>query len=152
MIIKFVLSGVVLGYAIYRLVRPDRWNLKDDRYAWFFGLTSGLLGGAYNTGGPPIAIYGTLRGWSPLDFRSTMQGFSIMTCGFILAAHAAAGLWSPFVFTTFGWSIPGLVIAVLVGNVIHHRIPRERFDFLLLLLLILVGGVLMVEAGMEIFS
>lgn len=149
-LMKLFLGVMVLGFALWRLARPGRWHLKTDRSAWAFGLVSGTLGAAYNTGGPPIVIYSTLRRWSPTDFRSTMQGVSIFLASTIMTSHAVAGLWTREVFTLCAWSLPGLVAAILIGNVIHHRIPPERFNRLLLVLLTLIGGLLVVRSAMNL--
>ena len=39
------------------------------------GFCSGILGGAYGMNGPPLAVYGSLRRWSPQHFRATLQGY-----------------------------------------------------------------------------
>lgn len=148
-IMKLLLAGVVLGFAAYRLARPDRWTLASDRYAWLFGFVAGVLGGAYNTGGPPVVIYGSLRRWSPQGFRSTMQGFALLIGGFVLAGHALAGLWTKPVYVLFGWSAPGLVLAVFLGDLLHRRIPQGRFDRLILVFLLAIGGLLLVRIGWD---
>jgi hypothetical protein len=38
-------------------------------------LSAGVLGGAYGMNGPPLVIYGSLRGSSPQHFRATLQGY-----------------------------------------------------------------------------
>jgi len=40
-----------------------------------FGFLAGILGGAYNANGPPIVIYGVMRGWKKEAFRASLQGF-----------------------------------------------------------------------------
>ena len=47
-----------------------------------FGFFAGILGGAYNTNGPPVVIYGSLRKWSPATFRATLQGYFFMAAFF----------------------------------------------------------------------
>src|SRR5262249_5635582 len=63
-VVKAVLALVILAFSSYCLARRRPWELKDDRLAWLFGFGAGVLGGAYGMNGPPLVVYGTLRGWS----------------------------------------------------------------------------------------
>ena len=72
---KAVLALVIASFSTYSLLRPGRYELKNDRLAWFFGFWAGVLGGAYGMNGPPLAIYGSLRKWTPGNFRATLQGY-----------------------------------------------------------------------------
>ena len=54
-----VLGAVISGYALYALVGFHLPELSHPLWAWAAGLVSGMLGGAYNTSGPPAVIYGS---------------------------------------------------------------------------------------------
>jgi uncharacterized membrane protein YfcA len=61
-VVKAVLAAVILGFSSYCLVSRSPYELKHDRWAWVFGFGAGILGGAYGMNGPPLVIYGSLRG------------------------------------------------------------------------------------------
>ncbi|MCJ7563715.1 MAG: sulfite exporter TauE/SafE family protein, partial [Candidatus Aminicenantes bacterium] len=73
-IVSLVLAVVILLFSLYNLIRPGLLRLKSDRPIFLFGLLAGILGAAYNANGPPVIVYGTLRGWKPESFRATLQG------------------------------------------------------------------------------
>ena len=64
-IVKAILACVIIAFSAYSLLRGRAHALTHDRLAWLFGFSAGVLGGAYSMNGPPLAIYGALRGWSP---------------------------------------------------------------------------------------
>lgn len=125
--VNLALAAVLLLYGLVQLLGLRSWRLKDERLAVAFGLAAGVLGGAYNTNGPPVVVYGTLRGWTPDRFRATLQGYFLPTGCAILAGHGLAGLWTSRVFTLFLWSLPAVVAAVFLGSRIHRRLPTARF-------------------------
>jgi hypothetical protein len=73
-IVKAGLATVIIGFSSYTLLSRRRHEVSNDRLAWLFGFAAGLLGGAYGMNGPPLVVYGSLRGWAPQQFRATLQG------------------------------------------------------------------------------
>ena len=91
-IVKLLLGVIITGYSTFCLLRPRLPVLKSERLAWAFGFVSGVLGGAYNTAGPPLVIYGTARRWNAQDFRATLQGAFLPISLCIIFWHAQADL------------------------------------------------------------
>ena len=143
--IKIVLAALLIGFSLYKLLRPRLLTLTDDRLIYAFGFVAGILGGAYNTNGPPIVIYGTLRKWSAQDMRATLQSYFLLTGLMVLVGHASAGLWTPNVMHLFAMSLPIVLLAVWLGAKIGHSIPQHKFDNDIYLLLIIVGVVLLIQ-------
>ena len=127
LLVKTILAIVILIFSFFNLFTLSDFRLRSNKYAPVFGILSGILGGAYNTNGPPIIIYGTLKGWTPEQFRAILQGIFLPTNLFIIASHGIAGLWTPIVFNYFIYSLPVLTIAYLVGRKLHKMIPADKF-------------------------
>lgn len=142
-IVKLSLALVLIIFGSYKLLRPDLFILKKDRFAFIFGIISGILGGAYNTNGPPIIIYGTLRQWKPEKFRAILQGVFFPTNFFIIVGHGMAGLWTEKVWHLMLFSFPVIFLAILIGGKLNKIIPAERFSKFVYLFLIIIGFVLM---------
>ena len=62
-IITKILGAIIMTYALYGLFGLRLPQLSHRAWAYGFGFVSGLLGGAYNTSGPPIIIFGRVRRW-----------------------------------------------------------------------------------------
>jgi len=141
--LKALLGAIVIAFSAYNLARPKLPELRSEAWVLPFGLAAGVLGGAYNTNGPPVVIYGALRQWPPERFRATLQGFFLPAAVLICAGHALAGLWSKRVFTLYALALPALAFGLLAGKWLGNRIPAERFGRLLYWLLIPLGTLLL---------
>ncbi len=137
--VKGLLACVVLGFSAWSLRRSGRVRLRSDRLAPVFGFAAGLLGGAYNTGGPPLVVFGTLRHWTPLQFRATLQTYSIVASGWVIAIHSLTGLITRSTLTHFGIVAPMIIIAALAGRRLTNEIPADRFVRLVYAALIVIG-------------
>jgi len=132
------LGVLLIAFGIYRLLTPQlpriaRW------WAYAFGFIAGCFGGAYNVGGPPVVIYGSMRGWEPRRFRGTLQGFFLTTSVVVAIAHALGGLWSVRVWTLFAVAVPGVLLATFLGDRLVERTDADSFARYLSLLLIGLG-------------
>jgi hypothetical protein len=67
--IKAALGAIIIVFSTYSLAGRNRSQLSNDRLAPLFGFAAGILGGAYGMNGPPLAVYGVLRRWTPAQFR-----------------------------------------------------------------------------------
>ncbi|UCG26994.1 MAG: sulfite exporter TauE/SafE family protein [Bacteroidales bacterium] len=144
-LVKLILACLIVLFALYQLFRPRIVHLKTDRFAIFFGFLGGILGGAYNTNGPPVIFYGTLRKWDPGHFRATLQGYFLPTGVGIMAGHILAGLWTPVVIRYYLLALPVAIAAIIVGNFLNRRIPGEQFIKYVYVLLIALGLVLILD-------
>ena len=138
-LVKSILGALLVLYSLYGLFAPRLPFVGSENLAYLFGFISGLLGGAYNTNGPPVVIYGALRRWPPEHFRATLQGCFFVTGLLILAGHGLAGLWTTFVFKLYLSSLPLVLLAVYVGGKLHRRIPKESFSRIVYAFLLVVG-------------
>jgi uncharacterized protein len=143
---KAVLALVIAGFSTYSLLRPGHYELKNDRLAWFFGFWAGVLGGAYGMNGPPLAIYGSLRKWTPGNFRATLQGYFLPASLAGMAGYFVAGLWTPAVNRFYLLSLPGIVAGIFLGRAINKRLNARQFVLYLHATLLGIAVILLVQA------
>ncbi|MBU6360631.1 MAG: TSUP family transporter [Chloroflexi bacterium] len=142
MVVKVPLGLLLIGYGLYHLLRPTLPQINKNQHtvwAWGLGFVAGILGGAYNTNGPPIVIYGTLRRWPPQQFRATLQFYFLITGIVIAAGQGLAGLWTRNVLWLSAISLPVIVAANLLGHVISQRIRPEAYVKLVFALIVVIG-------------
>lgn len=145
--VKAFLGIVILAFSFYSLRSGLPRRLDDDRLAGVFGFAAGVLGGAYGMNGPPLAIYGAMRRWSPAQFRATLQGYFLLASLAGLAGYWSAGLWTPALNRYFLLSLPAVLIAVPLGRAANRRLHLERFHRYLFGGLVLVALILLAEAA-----
>lgn len=145
-IVKAILAVCIIGFASYCLGVRGTVELKNDKLAWLFGFVAGILGGAYGMNGPPLVIYGSLRRWSPQNFRATLQGYFLPASLVGLFGYWLSGLWVRDVSWNYLVSLPVTLAAIILGRWIHRRIRSESFITFVHLGLILIGGLLLIQA------
>jgi uncharacterized membrane protein YfcA len=150
-IVKIVLALILIFYSLFSLTYPKLY-LKTNKSAFAFGIVSGVLGGAYNTNGPPIIMYGTLRKWTPEEFRLLLQGVFLPTNMFIIIGHGFAGLWTGEVVQLLLYVIPIVMVATIIGNILNKKIPAEKFEKLIYYFLIGIGVILLIQAVVKIIN
>lgn len=126
-IVKGTLGAMVAGFAAFSLRRRQPFRLEDDRLAWLFGVSAGVLGGAYGMNGPPLVVYGTMRGWTPARFRATLQGYFLPASVVGMLGYWAAGLWTTQVNRYYLFSLPAVLLAIPLGRLINTRLDSRRF-------------------------
>jgi len=144
-VMKTVLALVIIIFSLYKLFKPKLFTLANDKLAFIFGLASGILGGAYNTNGPPVVIFGTLRRWNPEKFRATLQGYFFPTGSMIAIGHCIGGLWTKPVLVNYALSLPVILVAIFLGGRINRKIPKARFDNYIYVFLVILGACLLVS-------
>lgn len=138
-LVKGVLGVVLVGYALYALLRPQAPSLRWPGWIYPVGFASGCLGGAFNTPGPPVIVYGSLQRWPRQEFRSVLQALFLVNSALVLVAHLGAGnLTRPIVL---GWLalLPAVLMGVLLGSRLDRRLDGERFRVLVLGMILLLG-------------
>jgi uncharacterized membrane protein YfcA len=145
-LVRIILGAILVLFGLYYLISPRLPYLQGEGTSYAFGLASGILGGAYNSNGPPIVIYGALRRWAPASFRATLQGVFLPTNLLVIVGHVLAGLTTPTVVKLYGISLPFMLGATLLGMYLGKRIPKGQFNRIVYGFLVVMGVLLIVRA------
>lgn len=134
-----MLGLVITGYAIYALFGLKLPRLEQSFWPYLAGLFGGLLGGAYNTSGPPVILYGDCRRWPPDEFKSNLQGYFVIISIGIVASHALNRNFTPQVWHLFWWTTPFVLIGIIAGLSLDRWLNPITFRKLVLILLVVMG-------------
>ncbi len=126
-VVKGLLGAIIIVFSAHSLWSRKQQALTNDRLAWLFGFGAGVLGGAYGMNGPPLVIYGSMRGWSPQHFRATLQGYFLPASIVGMCGYGVAGLWTPAVNRLYFVSLPCVLLATWMGRRINQRMNAHRF-------------------------
>ncbi|HEY72487.1 MAG TPA: sulfite exporter TauE/SafE family protein [Thermoflexia bacterium] len=138
-IIRPLLGLVLIAYAVYRLIRPAGARACSPRWVYLAGFVAGCLGGAYNTPGPPVILYGSLRRWPRQKFRAVLQTFFFFNGALVVASHYAAHRLTPAVLTFYAYAAPALLLGILAGSRIDSRLNHDRFRAIVTAMILLLG-------------
>ncbi len=146
-LMQAMLGVLLIAFSLYNLLQP-RLVMRQDRWelAYGFGFFAGVLGGAYNTVGPLLVVYGQLRQWSPEQFRVTLQSCFFPAYFFIVVGHGVAGLLTLHVLTLYSLALPVVLLAIYLGGRLNAWIPREFFTRCINIALMLIGIALCIRS------
>lgn len=139
---KTGLGVLLVGYGLYTLVKPQGARLARDFWTYPVGFVAGCLGGAFNTSGPPVAVYGSLKGWPKDEFRSTLQAFFLINSVLVIAGHFTAGHYTREIGLAYLVTVPALALGNIAGARIDHRIDVARFRMIVTVMILASGIVL----------
>jgi uncharacterized membrane protein YfcA len=146
-VVKAALAVVIIVFSALSLLGGQHRELKNDKLAWLFGFSAGVLGGAYGMNGPPLVVYGSLRRWSPQHFRATLQGYFLPASLAGMCGYGLAGLWTPAVNRFYLLSLPAVLLATFLGRVLNRCMGAHQFLIYVHGGLILIGIVLLLQAA-----
>lgn len=139
----FVLGFVLTAYALYALIGFRLPAFSHPAWAWGFGFTGGLLGGAYNTSGPPVVVYGNCRRWSPQEFKSNLSGYFLVNSVMVVSTHWLGGNFTTDVTSHFLPALPALFLGFLLGQGMDGWLNPELFRKIVLVLMVVMGARMM---------
>ena len=143
-IVEAVLGVVLIAYAAYMLLKSQAAPaLQSNFWAYPVGFISGCLGGAFNTPGPPVIVYGDLKRWPRNQFRSTLQALFLFSSGLVILSHGLAGHVTRSILLSFALCIPFLLLGVWAGSHIDRRLDNERFRILVVVMILATGVLLL---------
>lgn len=147
-----LLGLALVGYGAFSLSQTQR-SSDDVRHRaaspiWgvLLGFASGVFGSAYNFTGIPVAIYGSLRGWQPRNFRSTLQAYFLVLGPLIVAGQGMSGMWTLTIGRLYLFSLPAIGAAVVVGTKLQKHISPAKFHRAVFLIAAALGVLLLTRS------
>ena len=138
-IILTALGIFLIAYAFYNLLNLHLPEIHQPKWDFSFGLASGILSGAYNTGGPPLVIYGTSLGWTSEQFKANLQALFMLNSILVIILHVIAGHIDMLVLENLAISIPVITVGTALGFWLSRYINEALFSKFVLILLLIVG-------------
>lgn len=144
-VVRGVLAIVIIAFSTFFLLNKSQVAITSDKLAPAFGFVAGVLGGAYGMNGPPLVAFGTLRRWSPQQFRATLQGYFLPASIVVMFGYSAAGLWVPSVTHYYLLTLPMVVVGIFAGRAVNKRFDGRKFMIYVHCGLIVVGAALLLQ-------
>jgi uncharacterized protein len=145
-IIMRSLGGLLIAYSLYalfiepRLLSAPRDSRKSRPILSFaVGLTSGALGGAFNTSGPPLIVYGDWLRWPKERFKAIIQGIFITNGSLVIAGHIYWGNIKATMLPYAAVAFPGILLGLWAGHRIDGYINPTQFRRIVLFMLAIMG-------------
>lgn len=140
--LSLLLSLAIVGAGLWLAWRNQETPMPEStvrKLAFPTGLLAGVLGGLFGMAGPVFFLL--LQGASsdPSVFRRRAVLVTVATNPVRLLALAASGAFEARHVEWFGYSVPGMLVAMLLGGWLHKYVKPRPFRVALGVLVALAG-------------
>ncbi len=122
-----LLGVTIVAIAAWNLVAPRLPRPRSRSVDVSVGVVSGVLGGAFNTGGPPLVAHLYSTDHATDRIKATIQALFMVIGLARIPIAAAQGLMAPAVFVDSALLMPVVLLGVATGVRLGRRVPAERF-------------------------
>lgn len=137
-----IIAVIILFFVLLnttQFIKP--FNIAN-KWGVVFGFISGILGGAFNTNGPPVLIYFYLKDWDKYKQKASITGYFIITSILIVTSHAVSGFTTTRVLLHSLYTLPFLFAGLLLGSAIFPKVSTKVYRKIILLFLTTIGLIL----------
>lgn len=143
--LKLTLGLLLCIFAIWYFSPKNFIQLKSTKWSYIFGLSSGVLGGAFGLRGLVFSVYGSMRGWTPEQFKSTIHSFYLTTGILIPFGYYIAGMITVNLMALFIIALPASYIATLMGTSLSSKISHNLFQAVIWAALFAIGALIIAQ-------
>jgi len=135
--IRVLLAVMIIAGCAVALWSPNRALIHSDRpWAYVAGALSGFVGGAVNSGGPPIVIYTLARNWDKSRVKSVLSLYFAITALFRVAMLGATGVATAHNLTLGLILMLPAMASSYVGSLLFRRLSAPAFRYATMALLV----------------
>ncbi len=111
------------------------------------GFVSGVLGGMFGTGGPPVIVFLKSYRLSKGAFRATILWYFLSMSVIRAGAYLNAGVLGRQELWAALWLLPATLLGTALGMVVHDRVSDRQFGIVVSVLLVALGAMLALGRG-----
>lgn len=109
---------------LQKVIKPTLgWSLGT-------GLVSGVMGGLFGMQGPPVVLYLITSESDKNHYMGMIQTYAVLSNIMMLAVRAFNGYVTPAVGSAYIYSLGGLAIGVLAGNLAFRLLSDRLFKYI----------------------
>lgn len=138
-LIKTILGIVLIIFVLLNITTIFKASAISREWGYLFGLLSGILGGAFNTNGPPVLVYLYLQGWEKLKLKAAITGFFFISSIIIIAGHAFVGLTTNTVLFDFLKLFPFVLLGQFWGVRLFGKVSSVLYNKIILIFLLIAS-------------
>lgn len=145
-LIRVTLGVIVILFALYKLFEKRIFSkltyTPRNWHGFLAGATAGFTSSVAHTGGPPVGIYLLMQNVQPRTFAATSAIFFLILNYIKVPFYYAADVFNFDLLQQLMWLLPMVPVGVWAGKWVVTRVSKQRFDQIILGLL-LVSAILL---------
>jgi uncharacterized membrane protein YfcA len=138
--IRVVLGIIMILFAIYKFLEERLFKVLTYQPRKWHGLLAGSVAGftssVAHSGGPPVGMYLLLQDLQPRVFAATSAFFFFILNYIKVPFYLAASVFNFELLFQLLWLLPMVPLGVWAGKRLVVRASKERFDRIILCLLV----------------
>jgi uncharacterized membrane protein YfcA len=143
-IVLTVLGSVLVFAGIAFLCIPLHFRVRWRGWsAPPTGLISGILGGLFGVGGPPVIIYYQLSGVDKAVFRGSLMAIFLLIALARVPSYIVSGLITELRLWSALAVAPAVIVGAFIGGCIHIQLAEEKFKRIVSVVLMVIGILLL---------
>lgn len=139
------LGVFIILFALYTLSGYTPHKGAARGWGVLAGVSGGMIGTLFGTGGPFYVTYFKARGLEKGQFRATFAAIFLMDGAGRLTGYATSGYFTVKFLTLVATALPVMAVFLYIGGHIHTRISQATFQRAISMLLIVSGAALLAK-------
>lgn len=144
-----IFGAFVVALALLELWRARRPQPPSQHKGTLFEgallVLGGIVHGAFGTGGPMVVYVSGRLMPNKAEFRATLAALWLILNLILFVSHVVGGRFTTGSAWLAAAFIPALLLGLVFGNALHHKIPAERFRPIVFVTLAIAGLVLVLR-------
>lgn len=135
-----ILGGFLIALSIYFFIFAQRIKIPNNRIsASTAGLISGLTGGFFNIGGPPVVLFYSVAAKNKLEYLATLQ-FLFLCMGVLKFVYFVVTLGiSKQVLTIAPFGIAASALGMVLGMALFDKLPSKIINRVVYVIMAVAG-------------
>lgn len=140
--LKLLLGIALILLSIYFIVFAGKIHIRPTWYGGLLsGSLSGILGGMFSMGGPPVVVYYSESEPDATHYMATIQAYFTLSNIYSIGVKLSAGFVTANVLVCFAIGLLGMVAGLWVGGRVFDRLDGSNVKRTVYIIMALSGAI-----------